>query len=215
MGRFLARSRGFTPRFPKLPAAVTTSTDTDSKSTRENDFTVVRLAIDGSRDARAALATRLKVIGRIVTVLNRRHSGLLSAHDLEDVIQDTVAAVLSKLATFRGECALETWVYSFCVNVFQNARRKHQRRRRKESFDGAEMEDETWPEDRTHEREAIESSLLRVGPPASEVIRERVFLGWTFAEIGSRRNVAEATIKTWYYRGIKELGALLAKDQAT
>jgi RNA polymerase sigma factor (sigma-70 family) len=191
--------------------------DASSHSNGTRDLEIVRSALVGSRDARASLAARLHVVGRIMIVLNRRHSRALSEHDVEDAIQDTIALLLSKLDTFRGECTIETWVYAFCVNVFANTCRKAARRRSREACPGGNPEgtyqSEPTPYGAGGERDSIETSLARLGPPASEVIRERVFHGRTFTEIGASRNVSESTVKTWYYRGLRELGALLAKDQ--
>jgi RNA polymerase sigma-70 factor (ECF subfamily) len=64
---------------------------------------------------------------RRVYSLARRLTG--TAADAEDVLQETFVRVHGKLASFRGESALATWIFRVATNCARMARRKERRRR--------------------------------------------------------------------------------------
>jgi RNA polymerase sigma-70 factor, ECF subfamily len=165
-------------------------------------------ALSGDRDARDALAERLRFVPRMLSVLNRRRGSPLDSHALEDLSQDTVALVWSRLHTFTGGCALETWLYSFCVNTVANALRKRDNRARLAPEPGAQQSTPAPLHDDVH------AALARLAPEAAEVIRLRFFEESSFSDIAVRTRHPLPTVKAWFYRGLKRLARELHDEGA-
>ncbi len=69
----------------------------------------------------------------------RLHSGIIArvcycyasdAGEFEDIRQDILAALWQSWKSFKGECALSTWVYRVALNTCVGAFRRHKRRGR-------------------------------------------------------------------------------------
>lgn len=85
-----------------------------------NDFDLVRRAQEGDSDAFASLFHAHKA--RIYSICLRMTNNTAEA---EDLTQDAFMQVFRKLATFRGDSALSTWLYRIAVNtVLMHFRKK-------------------------------------------------------------------------------------------
>lgn len=85
-----------------------------------NDFDLVRRAQQGDPDAFASLFHAHKA--RIYSICLRMTNNTAEA---EDLTQDAFMQVFRKLATFRGDSALSTWLYRIAVNtVLMHFRKK-------------------------------------------------------------------------------------------
>jgi RNA polymerase sigma-70 factor, ECF subfamily len=88
-----------------------------------SDMELVRMAQNGDADAFAALYNAHKV--KIYSLCLRMTSNTTEAEDLTQV---AFLQVFRKLASFRGDSALSTWLYRIAVNtVLMHFRRKHLR----------------------------------------------------------------------------------------
>ncbi len=86
----------------------------------ESDFDLVKRTQEGDPDAFASLFHTHKA--RIYSVCLRMTNNTAEA---EDLTQDAFLQVFRKLATFRGDSALSTWLYRIAVNtVLMHFRRK-------------------------------------------------------------------------------------------
>lgn len=135
-------------------------------------------------------------------MINRRSGAPLQSHDLEDVAQESLLKVWTKVAEFRGQSTLEGWLYGFCLNAFRNA----VRRRRHGTLDTEPAADPT----KSYDFDELESLLSQLGPPAEPVIRLKHVDGLTFAEIASDLGLHVSTAKERYYTGIQWLRSRLA-----
>lgn len=54
----------------------------------------------------------------------------LGIAEAEEATQDTLLTALRKIASYRGEAALTTWLYAIAINLCRNRLRSRQRRRR-------------------------------------------------------------------------------------
>jgi RNA polymerase sigma-70 factor (ECF subfamily) len=89
-------------------------------STRHQDFDLIQRAQRGDSDAFAALFHAHKV--RIYSLCLRMTDNVTEA---EDLAQDAFLQVFRKLAGFRGESALSTWLYRIAINtVLMHFRRR-------------------------------------------------------------------------------------------
>jgi RNA polymerase sigma factor (sigma-70 family) len=166
----------------------------------------------GDPRALTEFAARLDFVARVVCVLNRKRGAPLSDHELEDVVQDVVTVVWSKLGEYSGLAALETWVYPFCVHVFQNAARKHGVRRRL-AVDPAVIDERSAPGARDRlESEGLVAALADLDPGIAEVIRLHVVDELSFPQIADLVGRPTTTLKSWYYKGLTSLSRALAGE---
>jgi RNA polymerase sigma-70 factor (ECF subfamily) len=101
-------------------AQVTTTTDTNALARFESDLDLVKRAQIGDADAFASLfhAHKAKVYSVCLRMTN-------NTAEAEDLTQDAFLQVFRKLATFRGDSALSTWLYRIAVNtVLMHFRKK-------------------------------------------------------------------------------------------
>ncbi len=92
----------------------------DGASTVPLDSDLVRRAQQGDPDAFAALFNAHK--SRIYSLCLRMTNNIAEA---EDLTQDAFVQVFRKLASFRGDSALSTWIYRIAVNtVLMHFRKK-------------------------------------------------------------------------------------------
>ena len=83
-----------------------------------SDLEVIRLHLEGSPKARAELGLRLGVVGPLVRARNSKISKALDRQVLEELTQDTIAAILGGLHRFTGEAPLKTWASGFVSHIF-------------------------------------------------------------------------------------------------
>lgn len=96
------------------------SSDVNSTARLDTDLDLVRRAQQGDSDAFASLFYAHKP--RIYSVCLRMTNNTAEA---EDLTQDAFLQVFRKLATFRGDSALSTWLYRIAVNtVLMHFRKK-------------------------------------------------------------------------------------------
>src|SRR6202047_24798 len=96
------------------------SCDPNTTARLESDLDLVKRAQDGNSDAFASLFYAHKA--RIYSVCLRMTNNTAEA---EDLTQDAFLQVFRKLATFRGDSALSTWLYRIAVNtVLMHFRKK-------------------------------------------------------------------------------------------
>jgi len=96
------------------------TTDTSTVTRYDSDFDMVKRAQEGDADAFASLFHQHKA--RIYSVCLRMTNNTAEA---EDLTQDAFLQVFRKLATFRGDSALSTWLYRIAVNtVLMHFRKK-------------------------------------------------------------------------------------------
>lgn len=79
--------------------------------TKINKETLVQRAAGGDR---AALEETLAGVQELVFNLSLRMLGTF--HDAEDASQDILVKVMTRLSSFRGESAFDTWVFRIAVN---------------------------------------------------------------------------------------------------
>jgi RNA polymerase sigma-70 factor, ECF subfamily len=96
------------------------TTDTSTMVRFDSDLDMVKRAQQGDGDAFAALFHQHKA--RLYSVCLRMTNNTAEA---EDLTQDAFLQVFRKLATFRGDSALSTWLYRIAVNtVLMHFRKK-------------------------------------------------------------------------------------------
>ena len=175
------------------------------------DLRLVKEVLLGNDAAVEALIARLRCVPLILSQRNFRLGSFLSADDLTDLTQDTLALVWQKLEEFEGRSSLETWVYSFCIHQMMNAIRSKRRRPQLAEADALDVP-ENQVDDGVDSKlvyEHVYSSLERLDENQAQVIRLKHFSALTFEEIARHTRMSPSTAKTLYYRGLERLRALL------
>jgi len=181
--------------------------------TPDEDFALVRGALQMRREALQTLAARLTCVHRILEAINARRGGALGVHDLEDIAQDVLVRVWQKLDSYRGHVALEFWVHRFCFLEYQNKLRGVRRGVPQSSaspesiLDAARSEAEALDE----EMGELETCLAELEPALEQVLRAKTLDGKGFDEIGAELGIPTATAKSRYYRGLIELRRLVER----
>ncbi|MEZ5962527.1 MAG: sigma-70 family RNA polymerase sigma factor [Planctomycetota bacterium] len=166
-----------------------------------DDLDLVRRALRRDDRALHELGRRLQCVPRILAARNARVGRPLGDEDVLEAAHEVIARVWAQLGEFRGQAALESWVYRFCEFELINAVRR--KRRAPRPVDEAEL---VGPDIAPAvDVERVYSSIDRLTRDEAVVVRSKHFDDLTFEEIADRDQVPLATVKSRYYRGLEKL----------
>ena len=146
--------------------------------------------------------------------------------DAEDLAQDALVRALKARESFRGESAVETWLYRITVNTWKNRVRSETRRgggktASIEAFTGEDHEGEApFPSNdpppgaglEAEERDsAVQKALLELDDDSRAVVLLRDLEGLAYDEIAQSLGVPEGTVKSRLSRARQELKEKLKK----
>ena len=128
------------------------------------------------------------------------------------------AKIWARLDHFEGGSRLETWLYGFCCFGLREHASSRCRSREK-SWDDALDHTAAWdpPIDPTEVRSSNEfvlQHLERLGSPASEVIRMKLFQDMSFEVVAEALEAPTGTVKGWYYRGLDRIRDWVSMEAA-
>src|SRR5258708_6798029 len=83
-----------------------------------NDVDLVEQARNGSRAALEKLILRHQA-----WIYNIAVRMVFQPHDAEEVTQEVLVKIITKLGTFKGKCQFRTWLYRIAANHVLNMRR--------------------------------------------------------------------------------------------
>ncbi len=189
-----------------------TPTGCEPASSPANDLELVREVIAGRSDALERFIHRMDCVPLILANRNARFDYPLRAGELADLAQDTLAVIWSRLSTYAGEAALESWVYAYCIRSLMNAIRSKSSRRLSPI---PEQLGEPGSNGRSLEKlyqraELVHRNLERLQEQQARVIRLRHFEALGFEEIAARLSSSVAAVKSQYQRGLEHLRAYLS-----
>lgn len=157
-------------------------------------------AAAGDVDAQRTLLTEIgsSLLRTVRAVLGTTHP------DVEDVLQDAMAAVHSALPGFRGECTTLHFACRVAVQTAMNARRRSRFR----AAHVAHLPDEELAELATHQpspaerlaaarrREALRALLCELPEPQAEALALHVMLGYTVEETAAATSAPINTVRS-------------------
>jgi RNA polymerase sigma-70 factor (ECF subfamily) len=149
------------------------------------------------------------------------------ADEAEDGVQEVFVKVQRRIATFRGEAALSTWLYQVAVNALRDHRRRQQRLTRALPFhSGAGAGDEAEPAEQriaaptvtpgedaalAERRLLVRAAVDRLPARFREVIVLRELEGWSYRDIARVLNLPQGTVESRIFRARARLAAELKK----
>jgi RNA polymerase sigma-70 factor (ECF subfamily) len=139
--------------------------------------------------------------------------------EAEDLTQETFLLAFRKLASFRGDSALSTWLVHVTRNLAIDRRRRADRRRphvaegelARLPADGAA----TNPEDAaaaSEQRERLLREIERLPAPQRTAVYLYYWLGSPLAEIGELLDLKPETVKSHLHRARQRLASQLAPE---
>lgn len=149
-----------------------------------------------------------------------------SESDAQDIHQEAFLKVYTKLAGFRFECSLSTWIYRIVTNLCLDHLRRNRKRREDVAMEGT-VEGEEYnllnqlpddraannPEQQLFGRELsthISSALQTLTPRERMVFELKHFQGLKLRTVGQILKTSEASIKTSLCRATQKLRLQLA-----
>ena len=121
--------------------------------------------------------------------------------DAEDICQDTFISVYKNLEKFREESNIYTWIYRIAINKTYDFFKK-----RKLEF---EINDDvlSLPEDINFDSKVIlEEKLKLLEEKEREIVVLKDIYGYKVKEIAEIKNMNLSTVKSVYYKALKDMG---------
>lgn len=172
------------------------------------DETLAEAAAGGDRDAFAALISRHydRIFG-----LAWRLTG--SAADAQDLAQDICATLPDRLARFRGESKLTTWLYRVVVNACADLRRRQMTRARAaDGWGDWEIARQAEADEARDARLWLEDAMARLSPELRETLALVLGEGLTQAEAGVILGISEGTV-SWRISEAKKRMRRMAEEE--
>jgi RNA polymerase sigma-70 factor (ECF subfamily) len=172
----------------------------------ENEYLVIRRAMDGDERALRALWTRHAP--HIDMVVRR-----LVGYDLDlaaDIAQEVWIQIFRALPSYRGESQFGTWAHRIAVNRTLNALRKTRRLAALETEvdeNSASIEPDT---DRAFIAQSIEEAASKLSPGARAVFVLHDVEGFTHEEIAEHLGITSGGSKSQLFKARAKLRKLLA-----
>ena len=121
--------------------------------------------------------------------------------DAENICQETFISVYKNLSKFREESNIYTWIYRIAINKTYDFFKK-----RKLEF---EINDEvlSLPEDINFDTKVIlEEKLKLISEKEKEIVILKDIYGYKLKEIAEIKNMNLSTVKSVYYKALKDMG---------
>lgn len=184
----------------------------------EKDLDLVRRVLAREPEAVREFVRRSACIVRFLYTINRRLHARLDRHSIEDLAQKVFLEVWSRVADYRGDAGLETWIWRFCylqlLAWIQSPRtgKKHRANSEDELLEVAaeDLEPGEQLADR-FDRIAMARAMSELPADKKRLIESKHFGGKTFEEIAREEGLAISTLKDRYYQALMDLQALAAK----
>ena len=121
--------------------------------------------------------------------------------DAEDICQETFISVYKNLSKFREESNIYTWIYRIAINKTYDFFKK-----RKIEF---EINDDvlSLPEDVNFDTKVIlQEKLKLISEKEREIVILKDIYGYKLKEIAEMKDMNLSTVKSVYYKALKDMG---------
>lgn len=133
--------------------------------------------------------------------------------EAEDLLSETFLRALKRLHTYRGDCAVKTWLFGVARNVWLESLRKHRPTVSADDLLETYLTDDTLP-DHTDTRlqwQRVQALLQQKDDRARRVVQLRAE-GYSYAEIAARLGISESSARVIEHRTRTWLKQQLAKE---
>ena len=121
--------------------------------------------------------------------------------DAEDICQETFISVYKNLSKFREESNIYTWIYRIAINKTYDFFKKRKLE--------CEINDDvlSLPEDINFDTKVIlEEKLKLISEKEKEIVVLKDIYGYKLKEIAEMKNMNLSTVKSVYYKALKDMG---------
>ena len=121
--------------------------------------------------------------------------------DAEDICQETFISVYKNLSKFREESNIYTWIYRIAINKTYDFFKKRKLE--------LEINDDvlSLPEDINFDTKVIlEEKLKLISEKEKEIVILKDIYGYKLKEIAEMKNMNLSTVKSVYYKALKDMG---------
>ncbi|MGL5049401.1 MAG: RNA polymerase sigma factor [Fusobacteriaceae bacterium] len=120
--------------------------------------------------------------------------------DAEDIAQDTFMSVYKNLKNFRSDSGIYTWIYKIAINKIYDFYRK--RKLNLELNDEIlDMDDGVDPNNNI----ILKERLSKLKGAEKEVVLLKDIYGYKLQEIATMKNMNLSTVKSVYYKALKDM----------
>lgn len=131
----------------------------------------------------------------------------------EDLLSETFLRALKQLHTYRGDCAVKTWLFGIARNVWLESLRKRRPTVSADDLLETYLTNDTLP-DHTDTRlqwQRVQALLRQKDDRARRVVQLRAE-GYSYAEIAARLGISESSARVIEHRTRTWLKQQLAKE---
>lgn len=134
-------------------------------------------------------------------VYNKILGMVKNPEDAEDIAQEVFVSVYKNLKKFRNESNIYTWIYRIAINKTYDFFRKN-----KTTFELNEEILEIEDDTNAHTTMILEEKLKKINSREREIVLLKDIYGYKFREISKLKDMNLSTVKSIYYKGIKDMG---------
>ncbi|AEY66643.1 sigma-70 family RNA polymerase sigma factor [Clostridium sp. BNL1100] len=150
---------------------------------------------------------------------------LNNTEDAYEQAQETFIKAFKYIKSFKGNCAISTWLYRIATNVCLDFIRKNKKRKvvsiEQSTFEDLQLKDSLvsdnpGPEkvaETNAQKQAIKAAMDKMNEKNRLVIILRDFMGLSYDEISDTMKIPVGTVKSRISRARNELRELLCKDK--
>lgn len=133
--------------------------------------------------------------------------------EAEDLLSETFLRALKRLHTYRGDCAVKTWLFGVARNIWlEGLRKKHPTASTDDLLEGCLAEDTLT--ERTDSRlqwQRVKELLQQRDDRARRVVQLRA-MGYSYNEIAAELQISESSARVIEHRTRTWLKQMLAKE---
>lgn len=170
-----------------------------------------KLLLAGLSGDAASYRRFLEHVASSARVFFRRRLRSSGHAEVEDLVQETLLAVHTRIHTYRHDAPVMPWVYAIARYKLADFWRRQSLR--SESLDVGEIEDSGAFAALTDAESTldIESLLQRLSPKIAQAVRLIKIDGLSVQEVASRLGMSESLVKVSVHRGLRRMSDMVSK----
>lgn len=168
----------------------------------DDDLVLIARWQRGDERAASVLVERhAGAVGRYIASLGIRAGG-------EDLVQDAFVRAFGSLATFRGESAFRTWLFTIARRLVADVRRARRRAPEHTEVQEGDASTEFDALDQVMAGETqrqMQAALTRLTPTQREVFRLRITDGLSYKDIAVVVGTTEGAARVHYHNALRQV----------